>query len=156
MNRFACLLLAIALAGLCGCVEKERDQSSAPSEPVAKTPDSKIASNPIDPGDEVIHDAWTRFAENPALAETNLTKKTLEASGKVMAIDKLPAGPNKGKWVLALATDATTKKGFTRCLFERAEDLEQTGKGKTAKVQGRFDSWNSKEHCLYIKDCQLK
>ncbi len=156
MIKIAHLLLFAGLLTLCGCNEKSNTSSDPTPNPSGDTtpPNSSPKSN--EQSAEVVQDVWTKFENNPASAESKHKNKVLEASGKVTDIVKLKEGPYKGKWVLALVSETNTKKGMTRCLFERAEDLEPTGKGKIARVQGRFDSWNQDQHCLYLKECTLK
>jgi hypothetical protein len=178
MVKVAHLLLVVAMFAVCGCNEKEPEKSNpspaaAPNPTPTPTPNpgpgltpvpgvnpsasgENASPKPLELPAEVIQDAWTKFENNPALPETNLKNKTLENTGRVTDIVKLKEGVNKGKWVLSMVSETNPKKGMTRCLFERAEDLESTAKGKVARVQGRFDSWNKDQHCLNIRDCILK
>jgi hypothetical protein len=155
MVKISHLLLVAALLALCGCSEKEPEKGGTSSPPKSNTPDDKASPKATDP-DELVQDAWTKFENNPALQESKYKNRTLEVIGKVSAIVKVTSGPNQGKWVLELVNESNPKKVMTRCLFERADDLEPTGKGKTAKVHGRLDSWNKEQHCLYLINCALK
>jgi hypothetical protein len=164
------LLLAISILSLCGCVDNPREKNdTAPNQipntpgPIPNTPGSfphspneKMLPKSPELSSEVVQDAWTQIENNPALPETNFKNRTLESTGKVTDIVKMKEGVNKGKWVLSMVSESNPKKGMTRCLFDRAEDLESTAIGKVARVQGRFDSWNKEQHCLYIRYCVLK
>jgi hypothetical protein len=167
MVKVSYIFLVIALLALCGCSEKESEKSNTssggpnPSPSPHPNPNEALGtSKPAELPAEVVQDAWTKFENNPALPESNLKNKTLETTGKVVNIEKMAAGLNQGKWVLTMVSETNAKKGLTRCLFERAEDLESTAKGKVARVQGRFDSWkkdkDKDQHCLYLRDCVLK
>ena len=156
MIKSAHLLLVAGVLTLCGCSEKNNTSPDPNPNPPAEgtLPNTSPKANELSL--ELVQDAWAKFENNPASSESKLRNKILETSGKVTDIVKLKDGPNKGKWVLALVSESNPKKGMTRCLFEHAEDLEQTGKGKIARVHGRFDSWNQDQHCLYLRECVLK
>jgi hypothetical protein len=157
IHRISKISLVVLLLVLCGCAEKEGEKSTpASGKPNPNTNEDKGLPKTADLPAEVVQDAWTKIENNPALAEGSFKNKTLETTGKVTDIVKLKEGPNKGKWVLSMVSEANPKKGYTRCLFERPEDLESTAKGKIADVRGRFDSWNKDQHCLNLRDCVLK
>jgi hypothetical protein len=157
MHKLSHISLVVVLLVLCGCNEKESEKSTpASGKPNPSISEDKGLSKSKELPADVAEDAWTKIENNPALAESGFKNKTLETTGKVTDIVKLKEGPNRGKWVLTMVSETNPKKGLTRCLFERAEDLESTAKGKIADVKGRFDSWNNDQHCLYLRDCVLK
>jgi hypothetical protein len=155
-TKFSHILLLVALLAFCACSEKDREKSGTSPGSNPNPTEEGTAAKPNEQSAEVVQDAWTKYENNPAASESKFRNKMLEASGKVTDIVKLKDGPNKGKWVLALVSESNPKKGMTRCLFEHADDLEPTGKGKVARIHGRFDSWNPEQHCLYLRDCVLK
>jgi hypothetical protein len=157
MHKVSHISLVVVLLALCGCNDKETEKSTpASSKPNPNIVEDKGLPKSTELPMEVVQDAWAKIESNPALAEGGFKNKTLETSGKVTDIAKLKDGPNKGKWVLSMVSETDPKKGYTRCLFERAEDLESTAKGKIAGVKGRFDSWNQEQHCLNLRNCVLK